>query len=289
MYEVGASRCVRASGTEVGVLTENSCEREWDGLHIWRTSNAGEWANRQHVEYVYCITILTRADSASDNDFLTLDLTKTWDRTLPSLTGLPQPSGPPAVALGALWHTYDSLFLYGGEFSDNPATSPVPVSTWEYSINSATWTEFSNPETSAGNNSDGGNQPVQRSAEGAGLSVPELGRSWYFGGHLDLYTTAGWSDQAARVYLKSLLEFTHPGYANSGVSSLGTTKAAGSGGVYRNITQGGLQDEAGFTERADGVLVYIPGWGEEGIVLGLAGGTNESFVSAFFNLTLTAS
>jgi hypothetical protein len=163
------------------------------------------------------------------------------------------------------------------------------VSTWEYSINSATWTEFSNPETSAGNNSDGGNQPVQRSAEGAGLSVPELGRSWYFGGHLDLYTTAGWSDQAARVYLKSLLEFTHPGYANSGVSSLGTTKAAGSGGVYRNITQGGLQDEAGFTERADGVLVYIPGWGEEGIVLGLAGGTNESFVSAFFNLTLTAS
>jgi hypothetical protein len=70
---------------------------------------------------------------------------------------------------------------------------------------------------------------------------------------------------------------------------LGTTKAAGSGGVYRNITQGGLQDEAGFTERADGVLVYIPGWGEEGIVLGLAGGTNESFVSAFFNLTLTAS
>jgi len=38
-----------------------------------------------------------------------------------------------------------------------------------------------------------------------------------------------------------------------------------------------LQDTAGFTERADGVLVYIPGWGDEGIVLGLAGGTNQTF------------
>lgn len=120
---------------------------------------------------------------------------------------------------------------------------------------------------------------MQRSAEGAGISVPELGRSWYFGGHLDMYTTAGWSNQIARVYLKSLLEFTHPGYANSGVSELGDTIAAGSGGVYRNITEGGIQDDAGFTERADGVLIYVPGWSASGILLGLAGGTNESFVS----------
>ncbi len=154
--------------------------------------------------------------------------------------------------MGSLWSSYDTLWLYGGEFSDNPSMSPLPVS----------------------------NQPVQRAAEGAGLSVPELGKSWYFGGHLDMYTTEGWSNQIAREYLKSLLEFTHPGYANSGVYSLGTTNAAGSGGVYRNITEGGLQDEAGFTERADGVLVYVPGWGDEGIILGLAGGTNETFVGS---------
>lgn len=132
--------------------------------------------------------------------------------------------------------------------------------------------------TSAGNASDGGNQPVQRAAEGAGLSVPELGRSWYFGGHLDMFTTPGWSNQIYRLYLKSLLEFTHPGYANDGVQSLGNANAAPAGGVYRNITQGGLQDEAGFTERADGVLVYVPGWGDDGIILGLAGGTNTTFV-----------
>ena len=83
-----------------------------------------------------------------------------------------------------------------------------------------------------------------------------------------MYTTYGWPNQVARVYLKSLLEFTHPGYANTGVYSLGATNAAPSGGLYRNITQGGLQADAGFTERADGVLVYIPGWGDSGIILG---------------------
>jgi hypothetical protein len=218
-------------------------------------------------------------ESIIDNDFLALDLTKTWQIASPVLSGLPQPSGPPAVAMGSLWHSYDSLWLYGGEFSDNPSTSPLPVSTWEYNIKSAAWTEYANPQTSAGNHSDAGDQSVQRAAEGAGLSVPELGRSWYFGGHLDMYTTEGWSNQIARVYLKSLLEFTHPGYANTGVYKLGSTNAAGSQGVYRNITEGGLQDQAGFTERADGALVYIPGWGDDGIILGLAGGTNETFVS----------
>ena len=183
------------------------------------------------------------------------------------------------MADGYLWNSYDALFLYGGEFSDSPATSPVPLSTWEYNIKSAQWIEHTNPQTSAGNFSEGGNNPVQRSAEGAGISVPELGRSWYFGGHLDAFTTVGWSISIFRIYLRSLLEFTHPGYANSGVYSLGLQNAAPAGGVYRNITDGGIQGDAQFTERADGVLTYIPGWGEEGIILGLAGGTNVSFVS----------
>jgi hypothetical protein len=125
-----------------------------------------------------------RANIWLDNNFLTLDLTKTWDIASPALSGLPQPSGPPAVAMGALWHSWNSLWLYGGEFSDSPSTSPLPVSTWEYDIASSSWTEFSDPQTSAGNSSDGGSSAVQRAAEGAGLSVPELGLSWYFGGHV---------------------------------------------------------------------------------------------------------
>lgn len=218
-------------------------------------------------------------DRIPDNNFLSLDLTKSWKVASPALTGLPQPSGPPAVALGALWHSYNSLFVYGGMFSDSPVVDPLPVSTWEYNIGSSQWIEHTNPQTSPGNYSDGGNQPVQRAAEGAGLSVPELGRSWYFGGHQDSHTTQGWTTEVWRIYLKSFLEFTHPGYANTGVTSLGSSKAAGSDGVYRNITEGGVQADDGFTERADGVLVYVPGWGDEGIILGLAGGTNTTFVS----------
>ncbi|KUJ20293.1 uncharacterized protein LY89DRAFT_579414 [Mollisia scopiformis] len=278
---------VNMNGADAGVireaeLVENASAIE--GRANSPTSICTRWANQianvNGTVYIYggqATTQSGQTENTWNNDFLTLDLTKSWQIASPSLTGLPQPSGPPAVAMGSLWHSYTSLFLYGGLFSDSPPTSPLPVATWEYDISSSTWTEWSNPQTSAGNNSDGGNQPVQRAAEGAGISVPELGKSWYFGGHQDLYTTEGWSNQIARIYLKSLLEFTHPGYANSGVDSLGTTTAAPNGGVYRNITQGGIQDSAGFTERADGVLVYVPGWGEQGIILGLAGGTNETF------------
>ncbi|KXL47832.1 hypothetical protein M433DRAFT_63791 [Acidomyces richmondensis BFW] len=212
-----------------------------------------------------------------NNDFLTLDLTKTWPIASPSLTGLAQPSGPPAVALGTLWNSHDSLYLYGGEFSWKPAVSPSPFALWEYHIASSSWIEHNNPLTSEGINAPSNNDPVQRAAEGAGVSVPSLGRGFYFGGHEDGYTTADWSQNIARIYLQSLLEFTYPGYANNAVYALQGGKVAGTDGVYRNITQGGLQADAGFTARADGLLIYVPGFGAEGILLALAGGTNTTF------------
>ncbi|KAK3688297.1 hypothetical protein B0T22DRAFT_527766 [Podospora appendiculata] len=232
--------------------------------------------------YIYGGNAKTSSDQTANtwtNNFLTLDLTKSWDTSSPSLRGLPQPSGPPAVAMGYLWNDYNNLYLYGGYFSDNPYVEPAPVSTWKYVIGSQTWTEYKTPKTSSGNNSDADGVPVQRSAEGAGLSVPELGMSWYFGGHLDLSTTPGWSNQIYRVYLKSLLEFTHPGFTNDGVYSLADGTGAGEGGVYRNITEGGLQTSSGFSERADGALVFVPGWGEKGVLIGLAGGTNDTFAN----------
>jgi hypothetical protein len=209
-----------------------------------------------------------------------MDLTKSWQISTPSLTGLTQPSGPPAVANGYLWNSHTSLFLYGGEFSDNPVETPVAFAMWEYDIESLSWIQHSNPSTSSGQNAEGDGQAIQRAAEGAGFSVSTLGRGWYFGGHLDYLTTQGWSIQVGRVYLKSLVEFTFPGFTNNAVNALSSGKTAGSDGTWRNVTQGGLQDEAGFTERADGILVYVPGFGAEGILLGLAGGTNATFVSA---------
>lgn len=217
-----------------------------------------------------------QTENTWNNNFLTLDLNKDWKTSAPALKGLTKPDGPPEVAMGYLWHDYHNLYLYGGQFSDSPYVDPGPESVWKYSIKDSKWTEFSDPKTSAGNYSEDSNQAVHRAAEGAGISVPELGMSWYFGGHLDWATTPGWSRQVDRVYLKSLLEFTHPGYVNSGVNSLSTGTGAGEQGAFRNITTGGVQADE-FPERADGVLVYVPGWGELGVLIGLAGGTNDSF------------
>ena len=214
-----------------------------------------------------------------NNDFWTIDVTKSWDISAPVVSGLPQPSGPPSVSNGYLWNSYDSLYLYGGEFSDDPDVQPPEFSLWEYDIKGASWTEHQNPQTSQGNNSDPANQPVQRAAEGAGISVPSLGRGWYFAGHLDEHTTQGWSNQIYRTYLKSLIEYTFPGYSNDGVQSLGDSKTAGSDGVWRNITQGGIQDSNQFPNRADSALVYVPGYGPKGILVSMGGGTNVSFVS----------
>ncbi|KAK6718180.1 hypothetical protein SNK05_001340 [Fusarium graminearum] len=229
--------------------------------------------------YMYGGRSRLKADQTEDtwnNNFLTLDLSKDWDIDSPALKGLEKPNGPPEVSMGYLWHDYNNLYLYGGQFSDAPYVDPEPESVWRYSIKEEEWTEFKNPKTSAGNESDPGDLPVHRAAEGAGISVPELGLSWYFGGHLDWATTPNWSRDVERVYLKSLLEFTHPGYVNTGVDSLSKGTGAGGSGAYRNITEAGIQS-GNFTERADGVLVFVPGWGEQGVLIGLAGGTNITF------------
>lgn len=218
-----------------------------------------------------------QTDDTWTNHFLSLDLTKSWQVSSPSLTGLPIPSGPPAVSLGQLWSSHSSLWLYGGQYSDSPKTAPGPNSIWEYNIGRKEWFEHEDPKTSAGQNAEGDGQSVQRAAEGAGFSVSTLGRGWYFGGHLDDFTTEGWSNQVARVYLKSLLEFTFPGETNNAVDSLTGGKTAGPDGVFRNITQGGLQTSGSFPSRADGALVYVPGFGAEGILLGLTGGDNDTF------------
>ena len=239
---------------------------------------AQQVANLNGTVYMYggrSTTDQGQTENTWNNDFLTLDLTKEWGKDSPALTGLTIPDGPPAVALGYLWHDYNNLFLYGGQFSDTPFVSPAPESLWQYSISEGSWIERTNPKTSSGNFSEPDSEPVHRAAEGAGLSVPELGLSWYFGGHLDWSTVPGWSNKIDRVYLKSLLEFTHPGYINSGVDDLHAT-GAGDSGAFRNITQGGVQAND-FPERADGVLVYVPGWGKSGCLIGLAGGTAKDF------------
>ncbi|KAL7627909.1 hypothetical protein AAE478_002104 [Parahypoxylon ruwenzoriense] len=106
-----------------------------------------------------------RSTYCNYNDFVALDLTKSWDISSPALE---------AVSLGYFWNDSDCLYLYGGEISDDPLEQPSPVSMWMYDIASSTWTVFQNPRTWAGNFLDREDVPVQRAAEGAGISVPEL-------------------------------------------------------------------------------------------------------------------
>lgn len=202
-----------------------------------------------------------------DNNFVTVDLNTGWQISSPSIESQPQPSGPPPVANGFLWNSQDTLYLYGGQFSDNPEASPVPYSMWSYNIPSSEWQESESPRTVD-------DVPVERSSEGSGVNLPSLGRGLYFGGHVDRFTTPGWDIDVFRVYLRSLLEFTFPGSSNPAVND---NEPAGPNGIWRNITEGGIQESAGFTERADGVLVYVPGYGDQGILLGLAGGTNLTY------------
>ncbi|TGJ84166.1 hypothetical protein E0Z10_g4612 [Xylaria hypoxylon] len=268
---------VKANGADAGVIREPVVRGVLEDRANSPTNVCKRWAGQSAVLngtlYYYGGRAKTTDDQTTNtwtNDFITIDLTKSWDVSSPSVSGVPQPSGPPAVSLGYLWNDFDHLYLYGGEF-DFPSSEPLPVSTWMYDIASSTWTEYKDLKTSAGEFSDAGNVPIQRAAEGSGVSVPELGLSWYFGGHLDWATTPGWTNQIPRVYLKSLLEFTHPGYSNVQVNTLQHSGAPDSG-AYRNITWAGEQNQDGFAERADGVLVYVPGWGPGGVLLGLGGG-----------------
>ncbi|KAL8964702.1 MAG: hypothetical protein Q9183_004271 [Haloplaca sp. 2 TL-2023] len=272
-------------GARAGIIRKwDSKSENVDSMQLRRrqttdTDVCSRWAAQSAVVngtmYIYgghATTEQGQKQNTWTNDFFTVDLAKSWDIADPSINALPRPSGPPAVANGFLWNSYDSLYLYGGIYSDSPPATPDPFSLWEYQIQAARWVEHENPETSKGENSDSGGQPVERSGEGAGISVPEIGRGFYFAGHLDHYTTSGWSIQVAREFLKSLLEFTYPGYTNDAVEDLAGGETAGSDGVWRNVTQGGIQDTAKFPSRADGGLVYVPGYGAEGILLSIGGG-----------------
>ena len=192
-------------GAKAGLIRRSGPQKKdfIDGELVTRQATSGpdvcnRWSQQSALVngtiYLYGGHTTTTADQTSgtwNNDFLTIDVAKSWDISSPVISSLPQPSGPPPVSNGYLWNSYDTLYLYGGEYSDDPVTTPSPYSLWQYDIASSEWTETQSPQTSNGNNSDGGNQPVLGSAEGAGISVPELGRGFYFAGHQDTYTTPG--------------------------------------------------------------------------------------------------
>lgn len=187
-------------------------------------------ANKQEI-------VLTR--SILDNNLVVVTLDKDWSSASPDIKGLPQPAmppnGPPPVANGYLWHDNKVIYQYGGLFSDKPDAEPTDFSLWAYDTESGKWSDITSQTKVS---PDSGSKEIQRVAEGAGATVPGRGLGFYFGGHLDSYTTKGWTKQMPRVYLKSLLEFDM------------NTK------TFLNSTSGGLE-KSSVPPRADGVLVFV--------------------------------
>ncbi|KAI5795282.1 kelch repeat protein [Geopyxis carbonaria] len=229
------------------------------------TDVCARWSHQTAVVndtiYIYGGQAKSEAKQKSNtwnNNFLTLSLNQDWDTSSPKLSGLPQPAdppdGPPPVANGYLWNDYETIYQYGGIFSDSPKTEPTEFALWAYDIKGKTWSDITS-QTSI--SSDSGSKEIQRAGEGAGISVAGRNLGFYFGGHLDSYTTEGWSISTERVYLKSLLEYDMEKKE------------------FRNVTNSGLE-KAGVPERADGVLIFVP-WGKEGILVAIGGGTNDTF------------
>lgn len=140
------------------------------------------------------------------NALLALDLTRSWNAGSPSLTLVLKDNGnpysPPAVSLGALWSSADGskLYLWGGQFADNPYVSPGPMNTFEYNLLSNSWRSINTLGDS-----------VLRTSEGAAAIVPDLGSNgspaaFYFGGHLDWGSVQGWSTSTPRVFLNSIVQ-----------------------------------------------------------------------------------
>jgi hypothetical protein len=173
-----------------------------------------------------------------------------------------------------LWNSYDSLFQYGGRFSDG--VIPSAFSLWDYGIQGKNWAERAQPKATGGNVSEPAGLAIQRVAGGAGVSVSAQGKGYYFGGYVDNYTDPTWPNGTARQYLRSMVEYTFPGYGNTGVQGLSVNVTAGSDGAWRNITTAGIQAQAGFTPRSGNVIGHYPGWGIDGVILSIAGGDNDT-------------
>ncbi|KAL8280709.1 hypothetical protein RQP46_007032 [Phenoliferia psychrophenolica] len=203
------------------------------------------------------------------NALVALDLSTNWPTGTPAISLVTADTGntssPPAVALGALWASSDgnSLYQYGGEFSDTPDVAPPVQAIWRYSIQNKTWGIV--PTTG---------DTITRAAEGSTAVVPSGGTSdnmgYYFSGHEDDHTTHGWSNEIARIYLNSLVTFDLGSHAVTNITSYATDAS----------TSNDSTPEINPVYRADGTFTFVPGLGTngKGLLVAIGGATSSAYV-----------
>ncbi|GAA5898705.1 uncharacterized protein JCM6883_003397 [Sporobolomyces salmoneus] len=224
--------------------------------------------------YYYGGQAITSASSTVGNwtnALVSIDLSTEWNTGTPPISlveaATSNYSDPPAVSLGTLWPSSDgsTLYQYGGQFSDSPVVPSVPAQqVFAYEIEKGEW---STVETTGDN--------VGRTAEGSATIVPGLGTDgdnvgFYFSGHQDFLTTQGWSNQVARIYLNSMVEF------DLGSKSMrNITSYSGSASTSNSSTP-----LSAPLNRGDGTLTYVPNLGtdKKGILVSIGGATDERYV-----------
>lgn len=146
----------------------------------------------------------------------------------------------PSVHGGALWAdtVNKRLYLFGGEYYQQP---PSPQFTlWAYDTIYQQWDSFGSPTQDS----------IAAVSYGAGVSIPELGQGYYYGGWKSSNTMPGWMDSAVPVtglvkYSMDLNHFSN----NTGPDAIGRAEGAmvfipiGDGGML--VYFGGVQDPTG--------------------------------------------
>ncbi|GAA5843313.1 hypothetical protein JCM9279_002058 [Rhodotorula babjevae] len=206
------------------------------------------------------------------NALVALPLDQDWATGTPPLKLVEADNGnysfPPAVSLGALWASADggTLYQWGGQFQDNPDVPPPEARTFKYAIESGEWSVVETQGDEVGN-----------AAEGQPAIVPNQGANgdnvaYYSYGHLDDHTTEGWSNQVARLYLDSMIQFDLGGSPPTmrNISSYSSDA----------VTSNSSTPESNPLSRADGSLTYVPGLGTDGkgILVSIGGATQTQYV-----------
>ncbi|GAA5820761.1 hypothetical protein JCM3770_005959 [Rhodotorula araucariae] len=212
----------------------------------------------------------SQTDNWWTNALVSLALDQDWATGTPPLTLVEPANGnysfPPAVSLGALWASADgnTLYQWGGQFQDNPSVPPPEARTFAYDIKAGQWSVVQTK-----------GDPVGNAAEGQQAVVPGIGTNgdhmaYYSYGHQDDHTTQGWSNQVARIYLNSMVEF------DLGSQTMRNITSYSSNAMSSNSST----PESNPLSRADGTLTYVPNLGTngKGLLVSIGGATQTQYV-----------
>ncbi|GAA5864212.1 hypothetical protein JCM8547_001294 [Rhodosporidiobolus lusitaniae] len=215
-------------------------------------------------------TTESQEENTWTNALVSMSLDEDWQTGAPPLKLVQADNGnyssPPAVTLGALWASADgnTLYQYGGSFSDSPSVDPPLEHIYAYSIEDDAWSVVDTTGDTIGRVAEG--QPAI--VQGQGTNGENVG--YYSHGHQDDHTTQGWSNQIDRIYLNSMVSFDMGSKRTSNITSYSSAaKTSNSSTALTNPVS-----------RADGTLSYVPGLGTDskGVLVSIGGATQSQYV-----------